>query len=149
MHKNTDDISLNNNFNDDILNTGKKGQKKKNKRKVSISPLTIVLLVQQSFLLLLIFFFLLLTTHAPNIQLHSLNQRILMLQKLLRKKIYLTLYVDSLKAVHRHFLYLRSCILITLYTLTGREIMFLLTLTLPLQKLITAHPDSHAMVMVL
>ena len=45
MHKNTDDISLNNNFNDDILNTGKKGQKKKNKRKVSISPLTIVLLV--------------------------------------------------------------------------------------------------------
>ena len=43
MHKNTDDISLNNNFNDDILNTGKKGQK--NKRKVSISPLTIVLLV--------------------------------------------------------------------------------------------------------
>ena len=45
MHKNTDDISLNNHFNDDILNTGKKGQKKKNKRKVSISPLTIVLLV--------------------------------------------------------------------------------------------------------
>ena len=41
MHKNTDDISLNNHFNDDIL----KGQKKKNKRKVSISPLTIVLLV--------------------------------------------------------------------------------------------------------
>ena len=75
MHKNTDDISLNNNFNDDILNTGKKGQKKKNKRKVSIS--------------------------------------------------------------------------ITLYILTGREIMFLLTLTLPLQKLITAHPDSHAMIMVL
>ena len=34
MHKNTDDISLNNNFNDDILNTGKKGQKKKNKRKL-------------------------------------------------------------------------------------------------------------------
>ena len=31
MHKNTDDISLNNNFNDDILNTGKKGQKKKEK----------------------------------------------------------------------------------------------------------------------
>ena len=45
MHKNTDDISLNNNFNDDILNTEKKRQKKKNKRKVSISPLTIVLLV--------------------------------------------------------------------------------------------------------
>ena len=31
MHKNTDDISLNNHFNDDILNTGKKGQKKKEK----------------------------------------------------------------------------------------------------------------------
>ena len=30
MHKNTDDISLNNNFNDDILNTEKKRQKKKN-----------------------------------------------------------------------------------------------------------------------
>ena len=29
--KYTDDISLNNNFNDDILNTGKKGQKKKEK----------------------------------------------------------------------------------------------------------------------
>ena len=134
MHKNTDDISLSNHLNDDILNTEKKRQKKKNKRKVSISP---------------VFFFLLLTTHAPNTQLHSLNQRILMLQKLLRKRIYLTPYVNSLRAVHRHFLYLRSCILITLYILTGREIMFLLTLTLPLQKLITAHPDSHAMIMVL
>ena len=144
MHKNTDDISLNNHFNDDILNTGKKGQKKKNKRKVSISPLTIVLLVTAIISIAANIFLL-----APNIQLHSLNQRILMLQKLLRKKIYLTLYVNSLKAVHRHFLYLRSCILIILYILTGREIMFLLTLTLPLQKLITAHPDSHAMIMVL
>ena len=87
MHKNTDDISLNNNFNDDILNTGKKGQKKKNKRKVSISPLTIVLLVT-AIISIAANIFLLVTDHTRTIQLHSLNQRILMLQKLLRKRIY-------------------------------------------------------------
>ena len=146
MHKNTDDISLNNNFNDDILNTGKKGQKKKNKRKVSISPLTIVLLVT-AIISIAANIFLLVTDHTRTEHtVAQLESKDLDVAKASEKE-------DLLNSIREQFesgsSTLSSCILIILYILTGREIMFFPTLTLPLQKLITAHPDSHAMIMVL
>lgn len=149
MHKNTDDISLNNHFNDDILNTGKKGQKKKNKRKVSISPLTIVLLVT-AIISIAANIFLLVTDHTRTEHtVAQLESKDLDVAKASEKEDLLNSIREQFESGSSTLSILKKLYPDNIVYSNRKGIMFLLTLTLPLQKLITAHPDSHAMVMVL